>query len=415
MIALIDINNFYVSCERLFNPTLINQPVVVLSNNDGCIISRSNEAKKLGIKMGVPLFKVKKLLSDNKVNILSSNYPLYADMSFRTMQVLSTFANLQEIYSIDECFLDLSGQKNLNVLGSLIRKRLSQWLGMPVCVGIAPTKTLAKFANHCAKTQDSWQGVCDFSKMKENEINQIMANVDVSKVWGVGVKTSAKLKKMDINSVLDLKLTNPAKINFYFNVNIERIVVELNQRICFPIITEAPKKNEILSSRSFGRPVSTIEMLSEAITTFLSRATYKARQQEMLATSVTLFIRSSPHKGRDNYYANAIRIPLAFPTNHHNLVTPIALEGLRAIFKPNIKYTKCGVLLSGLISESIQQKNLWPDVGNSSMEIVDKINNKFNKKSVRLGTEPLNPEWQMRQLNKSRSFTTSWDELLVAQ
>jgi DNA polymerase V len=286
---------------------------------------------------------------------------------------------------------------------------------MPVCVGIAPTKTLAKFANHCAKTQDSWQGVCDFSKMKENEINQIMANVDVSKVWGVGAKTSAKLKKMDINSVLDLKLTNPAKINFYFNVNIERIVVELNQSICFPIITEAPKKNEILSSRSFGRPVSTIEMLSEAITTFLSRATYKARQQEMLATSVTLFIRSSPHKGRDNYYANAIRIPLAFPTNHNNLVTPIALEGLRAIFKPNIKYTKCGILLSGLISESMQQKNLWPDVGNSSMEIVDKINNKFNRKSVRLGTEPLNPEWQMRQLNKSRSFTTSWDELLVAQ
>ena len=415
MIALIDINNFYVSCERLFNPTLINQPVVVLSNNDGCIISRSNEAKKLGIKMGVPLFKVKKLLSDNKVNILSSNYPLYADMSFRTMQVLSTFADLQEIYSIDECFLDLSGQKNLNVLGSLIKKRLSQWLGMPVCVGIAPTKTLAKFANHCAKTQDSWQGVCDFSKMKENEINQIMAKVDVSKVWGVGAKTSAKLKKMDINSVLDLKLTNPAKINFYFNVNIERIVVELNQSICFPIITEAPKKNEILSSRSFGRPVSTIEMLSEAITTFLSRATYKARQQEMLATCVILFIRSSTHKGRDNYYANAIRIPLAFPTNHHNLVTPVALEGLRAIFKPNIKYIKCGVLLSGLISESIQQKNLWPDVGNSSMEIVDKINNKFNKKSVRLGTEPLSPEWQMRQLNKSRSFTTSWDELLVAQ
>jgi len=166
MIALIDINNFYVSCERLFNPTLINQPVVVLSNNDGCIISRSNEAKKLGIKMGVPLFKVKKLLNDNKVNILSSNYPLYADMSFRTMQVLSAFADLQEIYSIDECFLDLSGQKNLNVLGTLIRKRLSRWLGMPVCVGIAPTKTLAKFANHCAKTQDSWQGVCDFSKMK---------------------------------------------------------------------------------------------------------------------------------------------------------------------------------------------------------------------------------------------------------
>lgn len=413
MIALIDINNFYVSCERLFNPHLIDQPVVVLSNNDGCVISRSNEAKKLGIKMGIPLFKIKNFLHEKKVNILSSNYPLYADMSFRTMHVLSSFADLQEIYSIDECFLDLGGQKNLDAIGRLIRKRLLQWLGMPVCVGIAPTKTLAKFANHCAKTQESWRGVCDLSKIKESEINQIMANIDVSEVWGVGVKTSTKLKKMGINSVLDLKQTNPAKINLYFNVNIERTVVELNQSICFPVVTEAPKKNEILSSRSFGRPVSTIEMLSEAITTFLSRATFKARQQEMLASSVTLFIRSSPHK--DNYYANAIRIPLAFPTNHHNLILPLALEGLRAIFKPNIQYIKCGVLLSGLISESIQQKNLWLNFDNSSMEVVDKINNKFNKKSVRLGTEPLNPEWQMKQSNKSRSFTTSWDELLIAQ
>ena len=413
MIALIDINNFYVSCERLFNPHLIDQPVVVLSNNDGCVISRSNEAKKLGIKMGIPLFKIKNFLHEKKVNILSSNYPLYADMSFRTMHVLSSFADLQEIYSIDECFLDLGGQKNLDAIGRLIRKRLLQWLGMPVCVGIAPTKTLAKFANHCAKTQENWRGVCDLSKIKESEINQIMTNIDVSEVWGVGVKTSTKLKKMGINSVLDLKQTNPAKINLYFNVNIERTVVELNQSICFPVVTEAPKKNEILSSRSFGRPVSTIDMLSEAITTFLSRATFKARQQEMLASNVTLFIRSSPHK--DNYYANVIRIPLAFPTNHHNLILPLALEGLRAIFKPNIQYIKCGVLLSGLISESIQQKNLWLNFDNSSMEVVDKINSKFNKKSVRLGTEPLNPEWQMRQLNKSRSFTTSWDELLVAQ
>jgi len=413
MIALIDINNFYVSCERLFNPHLIDQPVVVLSNNDGCVISRSNEAKKLGIKMGIPLFKIKNFLHEKKVNILSSNYPLYADMSFRTMHVLSSFADLQEIYSIDECFLDLGGQKNLDAIGRLIRKRLLQWLGMPVCVGIAPTKTLAKFANHCAKTQENWRGVCDLSKIKESEINQIMANIDVSEVWGVGVKTSTKLKKMGINSVLDLKQTNPAKINLYFNVNIERTVVELNQSICFPVVTEAPKKNEILSSRSFGRPVKTIDMLSEAITTFLSRATFKARQQEMLASSVTLFIRSSPHK--DNYYANAIRIPLAFPTNHHNLILPLALKGLRAIFKPNIRYIKCGVLLSGLISESIQQKNLWLNFDNSSMEVVDKINNKFNKKSVRLGTEPLNPEWQMKQSNKSRSFTTSWDELLIAQ
>ena len=413
MIALIDINNFYVSCERLFNPHLIDQPVVVLSNNDGCVISRSNEAKKLGIKMGIPLFKIKNFLHEKKVNILSSNYPLYADMSFRTMHVLSSFADLQEIYSIDECFLDLGGQKNLDAIGRLIRKRLLQWLGMPVCVGIAPTKTLAKFANHCAKTQENWRGVCDLSKIKESEINQIMANIDVSEVWGVGVKTSIKLKKMGINSVLDLKQTNPAKINLYFNVNIERTVVELNQSVCFPVVTEAPKKNEILSSRSFGRPVSTIEMLSEAITTFLSRATFKARRQEMLASSVTLFIRSSPHK--DNYYTNAIRIPLAFPTNHHNLILPLALEGLRAIFKPNIQYIKCGVLLSGLISESIQQKNLWLNFDNSSMEVVDKINNKFNKKSVRLGTEPLNPEWQMKQSNKSRSFTTSWNELLIAQ
>jgi DNA polymerase V len=218
---------------------------------------------------------------------------------------------------------------------------------------------------------------------------------------------------MNINSVLDLKLTHPAKINFYFNVAIERTVVELNQSICFPIMTEASKKNEILSSRSFGSPVKTLNMLSEAMSTFLASATYKARQQEMLATSIILFIRSSPHK--DNYYANSIRIPLAFPTNHHNLILPVALQGLRAIFKSNIRYAKCGVLLSGLISESIQQKSLWEDFNSSSMEVVDKINNKFNKKSIRLGVEPLNPAWQMKQSNKSRSFTTAWDALLVAQ
>jgi len=224
MIALVDVNNFYVSCERLFNPKLLNKPIVVLSNNDGCIISRSNEAKLLDIKMGTPLFKIKNLIQSSNIIVLSSNYPLYADISNRTMALLASFSPQQEVYSIDESFLDLSSNQKLNVTGQKIKKKLWQYLGMPVCVGIAPTKTLAKLANYCAKKQPEWSGVCDLSELPIIRIDNIMSKINVSEVWGVGNKTADKLKLIGIYSVLDLKKSDAIYIKNLFSVNLEKII-----------------------------------------------------------------------------------------------------------------------------------------------------------------------------------------------
>ena len=294
MIALVDVNNFYVSCERLFNPKLSNKPIIVLSNNDGCVISRSNEAKLLGIKMGVPLFKVENIIKLSDIIVLSSNYPLYEDISARTMSLLSYFSNQQEIYSIDECFLDLSGDQDTYGTGQKIKKQLWKYLDMPVCIGIASTKTLAKLANYCAKKQSQWSGVCDLSKLSDIRINSIMSKINVDEVWGIGIKTANKLKAIGINSVLDLKKSNAIYIKKKFSISIEKIIYELNNIICFPIDSNKQLKKQIIASRSFGCPIYNYDLLVEAITTFTSRAALKSRQQNTLAGYVGVFISSSP-------------------------------------------------------------------------------------------------------------------------
>ena len=416
MIALVDVNNFYVSCERLFNPKLLNKPIVVLSNNDGCIISRSNEAKLLDIKMGTPLFKIKNLIQSSNIIVLSSNYPLYADISNRTMALLASFSPQQEVYSIDESFLDLSSNQKLNVTGQKIKKKLWQYLGMPVCVGIAPTKTLAKLANYCAKKQPKWSGVCDLSELPSIRIDNIMSKINVSEVWGVGNKTADKLKSIGIYSVLDLKKSNAIYIKNLFSINLEKIIYELNKTICFPIDLKIPPKKQIISSRSFGRPIESYNLLVEAVTTFTSRAAYKSRQQSTLAEYVSVFISSSPFQ-KEYYYQNNITLKLPYPTNDTNLILSIALEGTKSIYKNNIKYVKCGVTLSGLMDENRTQDYLWPikTVESSRLtQVIDAINVKFDKQSIRLATEPTNPIWKMNQSRKSKSFTTSWKELVVA-
>jgi len=416
MIALVDINNFYVSCERLFNPKLLNKPIVVLSNNDGCIISRSNEAKLLDIKMGTPLFKIKNLIQSSSIIVLSSNYPLYADISNRTMTLLASFSPQQEIYSIDESFLDLSGNRELNATGQKIKKKLWRYLGMPVCVGVAPTKTLAKLANYCAKKQPEWFGVCDLSELSTIRIDNIMSKINVSEVWGVGNKTADKLNSISIYSVLDLKKSDAIYIKNLFSINLEKIIYELNKTICFPIDSKTPRKKQIISSRSFGRPIQSYDLLVEAVTTFTSRAAYKSRQQGTLAEYVSVFISSSPFQ-KKYCYQNNITLKLPYPTNDTNLILSIALEGTKSIYKDNIKYVKCGVTLSGLIDENRTQDHLWPikTIERSRLtQVIDTINIKFDKQSIRLATEPTNPIWKMNQSRKSKSFTTSWKELLVA-
>ena len=352
MIALVDVNNFYVSCERLFNPKLLNKPVVVLSNNDGCIISRSNEAKLLGIKMGTPLFKIKSVIKSSSIIALSSNYPLYADISNRTMILLASFSLRQEIYSIDECFLDLSGNRDLNATGQTIKKKLWQYLDMPVCVGIAPTKTLAKLANYCAKKQPEWSGVCDLSELSTIRIDNIMSKINVSEVWGIGNKTSDKLNSIGIYSVLDLKKSDAIYMKNKFSINLEKIIYELNKTICFPIDSKTPLKKQIVTSRSFGRPIQRYNLLVEAVTTFTSRAAYKSRQQNTLAEYVSVFISSSPFQKKPYFYQNIITLKLPYPTSDTNLILSIALEGAQSIYKANIKYVKCGIILSGLVDKN---------------------------------------------------------------
>ena len=415
MIALVDVNNFYVSCERLFNPKLLNKPVVVLSNNDGCIISRSNEAKLLGIKMGTPLFKIKSVIKSSSIIALSSNYSLYADISNRTMILLASFSPQQEIYSIDECFLDLSGNRKLNATGQTIKKKLWQYLGMPVCVGIAPTKTLAKLANYCAKKQPEWSGVCNFSELPTIRIDNIMSKIRISEVWGVGNKTANKLNSIGIYSVLDLKKSDAIQIKNIFSIKLEKIIYELNKTICFPIDLKIPLKKQIISSRSFGRSIQSYDLLVEAVTTFTSRAAYKSRQQSTLAEYVSVFVSSSPFQ-KKNFYQKNITLKLPYPTNDTNLIVSIALEGAKSIYKDDVKYVKCGVTLSGLIGEHRTQDYLWPikTIERSRLtQVIDTINVKFDKQSIRLATEPINPIWKMNQSRKSQSFTTSWKELLL--
>jgi DNA polymerase V len=416
MIALVDVNNFYVSCERLFNPKLLNKPVVVLSNNDGCIISRSNEAKLLGIKMGTPLFKIKSVIKSSSIIALSSNYSLYADISNRTMILLASFSPQQEIYSIDECFLDLSGNRELNATGQIIKKKLWQYLDMPVCVGIAPTKTLAKLANYCAKKQPKWSGVCDLSELSTITIDNIMSKINVSEVWGVGNKTSDKLNSIGIYSVLDLKKSDAIYMKKKFNINLEKIIYELNKTICFPIESKTPLKKQIVTSRSFGRPIQRYNLLVEAITTFTARSAYKSRQQDTLAEYVSVFISSSPFQKKPYFYQNIITLKLPYPTSDTNLILSIALEGAQSIYKANIKYVKCGIILSGLADKNRSQDYLWPieTVERSRLtQAIDTINFKFDKQGIRLATQPINPIWKMKQSMKSQSFTTSWKELLV--
>ena len=417
MIALVDVNNFYVSCERLFNPKLINRPTVVLSNNDGCIISRSEEAKFIGIKMGAPLFKMQSLINQHNVKVLSSNYPLYADISSRVMKLISEFTDYQEIYSIDECFISLIGYKNHQDIAATIKKKLWINLRMPVCIGIGPTKVLAKFGNHCAKKQSNWNGICSTNLLPNNYFNDLLNQFSVNEVWGVGKNLTQKLNEMNVYSVLDLKKSNAVLIKSRLNINVTRIIYELNGIICFPLEQGLAKKKQIVTSRSFGRAISNYQGLVEAVTTFVVKATLKLRNQDSLCTKVSVFIRSSPFKKEVYFYQNIITIPFADPTSDTELILKAGLKGLNVIYRRDILYVKCGIILSDLIDKESSQRKLCfvnEKKDNNLTFIIDKINNRFDSNTLRLATQPLSPSWGMKQLKKSRSYTTSWKELLVA-
>ncbi len=415
-IAIIDVNNFYVSCERVFNPKLENKPVVVLSNNDGCAISRSNEAKTLGIKMGTPWFKLKEFAKQENVTALSSNYTLYLDMSHRVMTLLSKFSPEQEIYSIDESFLDLTTFKSKDLIkySQQIKTKIKQWTGLPVSIGIGSTKTLSKLANHIAKKNSSFKGVCNLNVMDQDTLETWMSHIPVNEVWGVGRSLAPKLNQLGIISVLDLKLADPDYIRQQFSIILEKTVRELNGVMCMKLKDIAEPNKEIMVSRSFGRRVKDKQELIEAITSYTSRAAERMRKQESVATSLYVYIRTSPHDNKKQY-ANGVNIPLFQPSDDTMVLTNAALLGLDYIFREGFDYQKAGVTLCNLTSKHQKQGSLFNGtISHSRMNVMDTINQRWKGK-LKLGSEGVTKEWEMKSQFKSRNYTTNWDQLLTVR
>ena len=414
-IAIIDVNNFYVSCERVFNPKLENKPVVVLSNNDGCAISRSNEAKALGIKMGTPWFKFKEFAKQENVTALSSNYTLYLDMSHRVMTLLSKFSPDQEIYSVDESFLDLTTFKSKDLIkyGQQIKTKIKQWTGLPVSIGIGSTKTLSKLANHIAKKNPSFKGVCNLNAMDQDTLETWMSHIPVNEVWGVGRSLAPKLNQLGIISVLDLKNADPDYIRQQFSIVLEKTVRELNGVMCMELKDVEDPNKEIMVSRSFGRRVKDKQELIEAITSYTSRAAERMRKQESVATSLYVYIRTSSHDDKKQY-ANGVNVPLFQPSDDSMVLTNAALLGLDYIYRDGYDYQKAGITLCNLTSKHKMQGNLFNNtISHSRMKIMDTINQRWKGK-LKLGSEGVTKEWEMKAQFKSRNYTTNWDQLMIA-
>jgi DNA polymerase V len=418
LIALVDCNNFYVSCERVFRPDLIGKPVMVLSNNDGCVVARSKEVKDLGVKMGVPVFQVQQLINQHQIQLFSSNYTLYADMSSRVMATLEAFAPTMEVYSIDEAFLDLTGvcQQDPVAYAQRIKKAVIRNTGIPVCVGMGPTKTLAKLANFAAKKWSQTEGVLDLSGLIRRE--KLMKLVPVGEVWGIGSKTTAKLNKLGIYTVWDLASQSPQKIQKAFNVVVARTVMELNGTPCLELEEISPNKQQIVCSRSFSRRLTQYQELSQAVSDFCSRAAEKLRRQQSVTGCVTVFIRTSPFNPHEPQYQRSASIKLDAATQDTRILITTANRLLSEIFKMGYHYQKCGVQLSDIQSESapgqlelfaFQDSNL-PTENSPLMTAMDQINRRFPKK-LSVAATGFDKSWKPKAERISRRYTTDWREL----
>lgn len=420
-IALVDVNNFYVSCERVFNPKLRNRPVVVLSNNDGCIVSRSPEAKALGIPMAAPWFKVRKFAEQEGVIAYSSNYALYADMSNRVMSILRRFSPAQEVYSIDESFLDFSAftRRDLTDYAQQLRQTVLHSTGLPVCVGIGSSKTLAKLANHLAKQEPALNGVCSFNSMTTESVNDALRGIAVSNVWGIGRHLTRHMHEAGIHSAYDLKVSDAATMRQKFSVVMEKIVRELNGTTCLELEQIRGPKQQILSTRSFGHTVRDLQSLEEAVTLYTTRAGEKLRHRQLYAGSIYVYIRTSPFRDPSHQYDNSLRLPLHVPTNNTLHLVQAALIALRKIYRPGYDYIKAGVSLGELVSAEAQQQDMFQSVACQQkserlMHALDSVNQKMGRATLKLASEGVQPNqaWRMKQALKSPSYTTCWDDLL---
>lgn len=424
LFALVDVNNFYVSCERVFAPKLEGVPMVVLSNNDGCAVARSAEVKALGVKMATPWFQMKDLAKQHGIQAYSSNYTLYGDMSSRVVEVLRRFTPNLEVYSIDESFLQietvLKQYADPTSLGQIIKQDVKDTTGLPVCVGIGTSKTLAKLANHLAKKHPQFAGVCDISSMPKEALYQWMAETAVGEVWGIGGKTTKKLKELKINSVFDLAQISPQAMRQQFGVVIERICYELRGVSCLQLEEVAPAKQQIISSRSFGKPVTSMEELAESVATHAARGAEKLRSQKSVTGALTIFVQTNPHKPFESQHHQSITVVLSDPSDNTLTLTSAALKGLKQIYKTGFKYKKAGVILNLLADKPTMQQSLFDDIevkGKSAglMKAMDSINSRFGNAAIKTAASGTKQDWQMRSGNRSPNYTTQWDELPIVR
>ena len=413
-IALVDCNSFYVSCERLFNPSIIKKPVVVLSNNDGCVISRSTEAKALGIKMSEPYFKVEKIVKKNNIKIFSSNYSLYGDISRRVMKTLRQFSPQIEIYSIDEAFLNLSSIKDEDLLehGNKIRNTVLKWTGIPTSIGIATTKTLSKAANHIAKKEKS--GVVNLINSKQTD--RILSEIKINDVWGVGRQLTKFYIKHGINTAYQLKNIHNSWIKKNTNVLGSRTAMELKGIPCVSLEIHQEKRKNCCVSRSFGRKVTKLEELNESITTHCLNAAEKIRSDNQTTKRITVLIRTSPFQKDKNYYANSKDIDLPIRTNDSIELVKQALTALKYIYREGCKYQKSGIILSGLNDVDVYKKNLFSSINNEEkrkrlMKAIDYTNIKYGRQALSIAQARLKKRQNIKRQYSSKIDTACFDFL----
>lgn len=413
--ALADCNNFYASCERVFQPQLNGKPVIVLSNNDGCVIARSNEAKALGIKMGAPYFQIERYAKQEGIAVFSSNYALYGDMSQRVMQILASFAPRSEVYSIDECFLDFTGlSHNLTNYSLNIVDVVKQWTGIPISIGIAPTKTLAKLVNRWAKKGYSQQGaVLDWCSIEDRE--ELLKQTPLHDLWGISRRLKDKLNQLGIKHAGDLSNTDPKRLRQQLGVVMERMVNELRGISCLVLDDLPQPKQQIMTSRSFGDKLTELNELRAAVTHFATRAAEKCRQQRMAANALIVFIQTSPFDTSKPQYSNSATTTFEVPTQDAALFVKAALAGLKRIYRPGFHYHKAGVLLPDLWSEGVVQTSLfginYDERSDQRMAVLESIRCKYGKGSLQYASELLSSRWHMKQQFKSPSYTTNLDQL----
>ncbi|OBZ25494.1 DNA polymerase V subunit UmuC [Pseudomonas protegens] len=411
--ALIDCNSFYASCERVFRPDLAKVPIVVLSNNDGCVIARSYDVKPF-VKMGEPYFQIKHKLRQHGIVAFSSNYALYGDMSERVMSLIESMVPAVEVYSIDEAFADLTGINSLEQFGRQIRAQVLRCTGIPVGVGIAPTKTLAKLANHTAKRlQAHTGGVVDITDPVKRD--WVLRNTDVAEVWGIGRRMKAHLDGMGIKSAMDLAKADPWTLRKNFSVVIEKTARELAGTPCLELDEPDPPKQEICCSRMFGKRLTELAPIKEAVATYMMRASEKLRAQNSLCKKIRVSIRTGMFNPEEAKYANGVLVELPYPTNDVRLMTKMAVEALDRVFRPGFKYSKAEVMLLSLCQPGEYTDDLFavaqPSETDKVMKVLDQINNRWGRGTLRAASVPTDPDWSMRREMMSQSYTTKLDQL----